>query len=210
MHAFSTDFQDELLQLLKWRRDVRHFRTDPVDPHLLQKCIQGFETAPSVGLSEPWRLVHVKSDTARAAAVRNFETENAKALAGYDGEQAKLYSGLKLSGMREAPEHLAIFCDESTLKGSQLGTKSMPEMRRYSVVTAIMSFWLMARAHGLGAGWVSVLDPIQLNKDLDIDPDWALVAYLCVGWPKENTLTPELEAVGWEAREVELASLIER
>lgn len=210
MNTFSAEFQQELLNLLKWRRDVRHFTSDPVDLTLLQKCLSSFETAPSVGLSEPWRIVRVSSDSARQKCLANFEAENAKALAGYSGDKAELYAGLKLSGMREAPEHLAIFCDETTLKGSQLGAKSMPEMRRYSVVTAIMSFWLMARAHGLGVGWVSVLDPGQLNKDLDIDPDWALVAYLCIGWPQEDTLTPQLETVGWETRQTDLADLIER
>jgi 5,6-dimethylbenzimidazole synthase len=59
-------------------------------------------------------------------------------------------------------------------------------------------------------GWVSVLDPDQLNDDLEINPDWALVAYLCIGWPSEETLTPELETVGWETRQSTLANLIEK
>ncbi|MFK7836019.1 MAG: 5,6-dimethylbenzimidazole synthase [Sulfitobacter sp.] len=200
MDEFSDDFRAGLHDLMRWRRDVRHFRTDPVDADLLQQCLDTFSLAPSVGLSEPWRILRVASDTARAATIQNFKDTNTKALEGYAGDQARLYAGLKLSGMKDAPEHLAIYCDDTTAKGAGLGAQSMPEMRRYSVVGAITLMWLTARAHGLGVGWVSILDPARLNADLEAPEGWTLVAYLCLGWPKENTLTPELETKGWEAR----------
>lgn len=200
MHAFSDDFRAGLTDLMKWRRDVRHFHTDPVEEALVQECLSALSLAPSVGLSEPWRVIRVRSDNARAAALANYQSANAKALEGYGGEQAALYASLKLSGMREAPEQLAIFCDDSTAKGAGLGAGTMPEMRRYSVVGAITLMWLQARTRGLGIGWVSVLDPQQLCRDLDTPPGWSLVAYLCLGWPRDVSLTPELETKGWEAR----------
>ena len=200
MHAFSDDFRAGLTDLMRWRRDVRHFRTDPVDEALVQECLSTLSLAPSVGLSEPWRVLRVRSDTAREAALTNYQTANEKALEGYSGDKAALYASLKLSGMREAPEHLAIFCDDSTPKGAGLGAATMPEMRRYSVVGAITLMWLHARTLGLGIGWVSVLDPQRLCRDLDAPDDWSLVAYLCLGWPADVSLTPELETKGWEAR----------
>jgi len=200
MHAFSDDFRAGLNDLMKWRRDVRHFRTDPVEQALVTECLSTLSLAPSVGLSEPWRVIRVRSQDARAAALENYKTANAKALEGYDGEKAALYASLKLSGMNEAPEHIAIFCDDSTTKGAGLGAGTMPEMRRYSVVGAITLMWLHARTLGLGIGWVSVLDPDRLCRDLDAPADWSLVAYLCLGWPRDVSLTPELETKGWEAR----------
>jgi 5,6-dimethylbenzimidazole synthase len=200
MEQFSDDFRAGLHDLMRWRRDVRHFRTDPVEAALLQDCLDSFSLAPSVGLSEPWRIVRVRSADARAAALANFEEANAAALAGYDGEQASRYASLKLSGMRDAPEQLAIYCDDTTDKGHGLGAATMPEMRRYSVVGAINLMWLTARAHGLGMGWVSVLDPARLNRDLNVPAGWSLIAYLCVGWPQDVSLTPELETRHWETR----------
>lgn len=200
MSSFSTEFQTDLHDLMRWRRDVRRFRPDPVDEAVLRTCLDTFPLAPSVGLSEPWRVIRVTSAAARAAALSNFEAANARALAGYSGEQARLYADLKLSGLREAPVQLAVFCDDATPKGAGLGAATMPEMRRYSVVGAVTQFWLAARARGLGVGWVSILDPDQLCHDLDIDRDWRLVAYLCVGWPEETSLTPELESAGWDTR----------
>ena len=200
MEAFSDSFRTDLSQLMRWRRDVRRFRSDPVDEALLMQCLDTFLLAPSVGLSEPWRIVRVISPELRQKSIENYQTANATALEGYDGEKAAMYSGLKLSGMSEAPEHIAIFCDDSTTKGSGLGATTMPEMRHYSVVGAINLMWLHARAHGLGMGWVSILDAPKLCADLDIPQDWSLIAYLCIGWPEANSTTPELETAGWETR----------
>jgi 5,6-dimethylbenzimidazole synthase len=201
---FSPDFQHELAELMRWRRDVRRFRTDPVDEALLEACLTGFTFAPSVGLSEPWRVIRLDSADARKAALENYQAANSDALAGYDGEKAALYSQLKLSGMQEAPVQLAVFCAEETPKGSGLGAQTMPEMRRYSVVSAITQFWLAARARGIGVGWVSILDPEQLRHDLSVPEDWLLVGYLCVGWPEEDNDTPELERAGWDSRDAHL------
>lgn len=203
MRVFPETFQRDLDDLLRWRRDVRHFRSDPVDEAQLRQCLDAFLTAPSVGLSEPWRVIRVESDAARAAALKNYQTANAEALAAYaadNDDKAALYAQLKLSGMQDAPVQLAVFCDESTTKGAGLGAGTMPEMRRYSVVSAINLFWLAARARGIGMGWVSILDPEQLGRDLDVPSEWQLVGYLCVGYPAEDSETPELERKGWEDR----------
>lgn len=201
---FSDDFRTQLDLLMRLRRDVRRFRTDPVDEAALTRCLDAFSMAPSVGLSEPWRILRINSETARAAALDNFRTANAEALSGYSGEQAKDYSKLKLSGMQEAPVHLAIYCDDATPKGHGLGARTMPEMRRYSVVAATTLFWLRLRAEGLGLGWVSVLDPEQLASDLNADPAWQLIGYFCIGWPEQVSDTPELLTEGWEQRHAQL------
>lgn len=208
--TFSSDFQLEMEELLHWRRDVRRFQNETAVPEdILQRALHSaFASAPSVGLSEPWRIVRVESPQAKQAVLENFERSNAEALQGYLGEQKRTYGSLKLSGMKEAPVQLAIFCDETTAKGSGLGAKTMPEMRRYSVVSAITLFWLTTRSFGLGCGWVSILDPVELKRDLNLleqqQKDWILVGYLCVGWPLEDHETPELERAGWDRRSKDL------
>lgn len=197
---FGPGFCDQLAALFAWRRDVRRFHTDPVAPELIRRLLSQFGLAPSVGLSEPWRFVMVESEAARAAALANYEAANTEALKGYAGEQARLYASLKLSGMREAPVQIAVFCDEATEQGSGVGARTMPETRRYSVVCAIMQLWLAARAEGLGLGWVSILDPDRLARDLSVPENWRLIAYLCLGWPEEEHIDTELERVGWEHR----------
>lgn len=197
---FSPSFRDELAELMRWRRDVRRFRTTPVPAEILAHCLTAFSSAPSVGLSEPWRILQVESPAARQACLANFQDSNSEAIAGQSGERAQLYSQLKLSGMSEAPLHLAVFCDDATQKGAGLGAASMPETRAYSVVGAITLFWLALRAEGLGLGWVSILDPERLARDLDVPQSWRFIGYLCIGWPEEEDTVPELERAGWESR----------
>ena len=76
----------------------------------------------------------------------------------------------------------------------------MPETLRYSVVGAIQTLWLAARVEGLGLGWVSILEPDSVARALDVPPEWAFVAYLCIGWPQEEHIDPELERHGWQNR----------
>ncbi len=202
--AFSDDFRTQFGLLMRLRRDVRRFRTDAIDEAVLTRCLDAFRLAPSVGLSEPWRVIRIESQAARDAALKNFQAANEQALTGYSGEKAQLYSQLKLTGMKEAPVQLAVFCDDATDKGQGLGAGTMPEMRRYSVVSAITLFWLALRAEGLGLGWVSILDPDQMVRDLDVPEDWRLIGYFCLGWPEAQSDTPELEQVGWECRDASL------
>lgn len=198
--VFDSAFRARLRDLLVWRRDVRRFRPDPLPDGTLERLVELACLAPSVGLSQPWRFVEV-ADPARRQAVRdNFEARNAEALADYTGERAGLYARLKLAGLDEAPLQLAVFADRLTAQGHGLGRRTMPEMIEYSVVTAIHTLWLAARAEGIGLGWVSILDPERIAAILDVPADWSFVGYLCLGYPQAEDDTPALERAGWEQR----------
>ncbi len=197
--VFDSAFRDRLAQLFAWRRDVRRFKPDKVASSLIEELLALAALAPSVGNSQPGRFVSVETLSAREAVIANFNACNAAALASYEGERAALYASLKLSGLREAPVHLAVFCDHATEAGSGLGRTTMPETLDYSVVAAIHTFWLCARAENLGVGWVSILDPRQVCRTLEVPTQWKLIAYLCVGFPLEEHLDPELERQHWQA-----------
>lgn len=197
---FGPAFRAEFESLLAWRRDVRRFRRDPLPAGLLEQLLDLAELAPSVGLSQPWRFVRVSSAPARAALRQNFEAANAEALADYSGARAALYARLKLAGLEEAPEQLAVFAEIDPAQGQGLGRRSMPETLQYSTVCAVHTLWLAARAAGVGLGWVSILDPQQAARDLAVPESWHLVAYLCLGYPEEAHDDPELARHGWEQR----------
>ena len=200
---FDAAFRARFAELVRWRRDVRRFRTDAVDPKLLEKLLALTACAPSVGLSQPWRFVLVETEARRAAIRENFARANDAALNGYAGERQARYARLKLEGLAQAPVHLVVCADETTMQGHGLGRQTMPETIRYSVVAAIQTLWLAARAEGLGVGWVSILDPEAARATLDLPEDWSFVAYLCLGWPEADNDVPELEREGWERRQCE-------
>ncbi len=198
--AFDARFQSELAALFRFRRDVRRFRPDPVCAPVLQGLLDVAVTAPSVGLSQPWRFVTV-DDPARRAAVRaNFAACNADALAAQAQDRAGCYARLKLAGLDDAPCHLAVFVEPDPAQGHGLGRQTMPETVAYSAVMAIHTLWLAARAAGLGLGWVSILDAPAVRQALDVPHSWQLVAYLCLGVAETQGDVPELERSGWEQR----------
>lgn len=198
--TFSPDFQNQLHALLRWRRDVRKFRRGPMEKDRIERLLNLARLAPSVGLSEPWRFVIVSDELRRAAIRRNFEQCNQEALKRQSPGRAHLYARLKLAGLEDAPCHIAVFADASTKQGHGLGRGTMPQTLEYSVVAAVHSLWLAARAEGIGLGWVSILDPRQITEDLDVPSDWTFIAYLCLGYPAEESETPALELEGWEQR----------
>jgi 5,6-dimethylbenzimidazole synthase len=197
---FDAEFRQAFRELVLWRRDVRRFRRDPVDAGLMHSLLELASHAPSVGHCQPWRFVLVESADRRDAIRSSFVRSNADALESYQGEQRAHYARLKLEGLDNAPVHVAVFADEAAEEGSGLGRRTMPETLRYSVVAAVQTLWLAARAEGLGLGWVSILEPDIIHRALEVPPTWTLVAYLCIGWPVEEHLDPELDRHRWQQR----------
>jgi 5,6-dimethylbenzimidazole synthase len=208
--TFDVAFRARFAELVRWRRDVRHFRRDPLPRGSLERLIGLAARAPSVGFSQPCRWIRVSSAARRADIIADFARCNAEALAGYAGERAKLYAGLKLAGLEEAPEHLAVFCDEAAPAGHGLGRSTMPETLAYSVVMAVHTLWLAARSEGIGLGWVSILSPEAVKAVLASPDGWRFVAYLCVGYPAEETPSPELARRGWEVPDARATTILDR
>ena len=195
---FTQSDTNAMLELLRWRRDVRHFKRDKLSNDIIEQLQQAMALAPSVGNSRPWRVVEIESNTLRNKIIENHAQANQDASKLYEDEAVKEYQALKLAGLKEAPLQLAIFTDIDPSEGRGLGRQTMPETLTYSTVIAIHQLWLVARTLNVGVGWVSILNAQSLNDTLDINPDWQLTAYLCIGYPEYNDDTPELMRTGWQ------------
>lgn len=200
--SFGPVFADDFETLLRWRRDVRHFAARAVAEDDMHTLFDIAALAPSVGNAQPWRFVRIRSQSLRGWIADHVDAASADAARTIPTDTLQTrYGKLKLHGIREAPELLAVFCDEAPQAGHGLGRATMPEMLRYSTVMAIHTMWLAARARGIGMGWVSILDPVAVTGMLDVPAGWTLIALLCLGYPAELTDVPELERRGWQARE---------
>ena len=199
-----------LVQLMRVRRDVRHFKETPVDAALIESAVRVAGLAPSVGYSQPWRWVRVDDERRRRAVIASHDLANERARDAVAADRREEYARLKLSGLREAPVHLAVFCDAGVATGGGLGRQTMPEALQYSVAMAIYGFWLAARALGLGVGWVSILDTETVVRTLDVPNGWQFIAYLAVGYPAFESDTPELVERGWEHADTHAAQIIAR
>lgn len=195
---FDGDEIERVLTLLRWRRDVRHFRTDPVPEAAITRLREAMALSPSVGNARPWRVIRVEDQSVRAAVRQDFRRCNAAAAERYEGQRRDAYAALKLAGLEAAPLQLAVFCVSEPVQGHGLGRQTIPATLAQSAAMAIFAMWLAARAQNLGLGMVSILDPARIETLLKVPDDWHFVAWLCIGWPEFADDTPLLHRAGWQ------------
>ncbi len=199
--SFAAADREALYRIIEARRDVRHFRSDPLPPDVLTRILQAAHLAPSVGFMQPWNFILIFSADVRRQVRASFEERNRQQLQQISDEQRKeLYRTLKLEGILEAPLNLAVTCDRRRDAPFVLGRGPMPETDLFSTCLAVQNLWLAARAEGVGVGWVSILDVADTERILGLPEGVRLVAYLCVGYPVAFRPRPMLEELGWKQR----------
>lgn len=188
-----------LWEALLGRRDVRRFRPDPVPDDALRTLLEAAHHAPSVGYSQPWRFVLVRSREQRAAVHALADKERIKQGERF-GARATHFLEQKVEGIREAPLGILVCCDHGEPGEEILGRGTIPETLSYSTACAVQNMWLAARAEGLGVGWVSFYEPADMQEVFGLPGRVEPLAYLCVGYPDERPVRPGLESAGWAAR----------
>lgn len=194
----TEDHCDALFDLLRWRRDVRHFRTDPLPAAKLDILRRAMDLAPSVGNARPWRVLRVQDRKIRGRVQSEFERCNVAAAADYQRSERQEYMRLKLAGLESAPEQFAIFTETEPEEGRGLGRRTLPGTLEQSTAMAIYSLWLAARAENIGVGMVSILDPERVCSIFDVTASWRFTAYLCVGFADFDDDTPLLHKSDWQ------------
>jgi 5,6-dimethylbenzimidazole synthase len=197
---FSDDKLDAIYETIFKRRDVRKFRPADLPDEVLYRLIKAAHHAPSVGFMQPWNFLVVRDTDTRRRVKESFASANKAAFDMLEGERKDKYSKLKLEGIMESSLNICFTCDPTRSGPFVLGRTTIPETDVYSVCCAVENFWLAARAEGLGAGWVSILDNEKLKEILEIPAHVVPVAYLCVGVPEEFYAEPELQTAGWRER----------
>ena len=197
--AFSPEERNGVYRAIRQRRDIRHFRPDPIPDETLARLIRAAHHGPSVGFMQPWDFILVRGVDRRQKVKELFERERQAAACFFDEPRRSHYLSLKLEGVLDAPVNLCVTCDP-TRAGVVLGRNSMPETDVYSTCCAVQNLWLAARSEGIGVGWVSILKLPQLRQILGIPLHVVPVAYLCLGYPEEFPEQPLLETVGWRNR----------
>ena len=189
---------DALWRILATSRDHRHFHPTPVARETIERLLEVFAVAPSVGLSQPWHVTVVEDRAVRESIHSGFRAVRAAEAERFGGERRELYDSLRLEGILQAPVGLVV--SHVPPPGPILGTTSVPAATEYSVVAAITLLWLAVTAEGLGMGWVSLVEPGHLSDSVRLPPGARPLAYLCLGYPALELDEPLLQTVGWGRR----------
>lgn len=193
--------REAVLRVMRERRDIRNgFRSDPIPHDVLLRVLEAAHTAPSVGHSQPWDFVVIRSAETRRTmhelAARQREAY-AKSL---PKGRAKQFKELKIEAILDTPVNIVVTADPTRGGRHTLGRHTQPQMAPYSSALAVQNLWLAARAEGLGVGWVSFFDEREMVRALGLPEHLDVVAYLCVGYVDEFPEEPELMQAGWSKR----------
>ncbi|MEU9114579.1 nicotinate-nucleotide--dimethylbenzimidazole phosphoribosyltransferase [Streptomyces sp. NPDC048483] len=188
-------------RVMRERRDIRNgFRSDPIPNDVLLRVLEAAHTAPSVGHSQPWDFVVIRSDETRERMHQLATAQRDAYAKSLPKARAKQFRELKIEAILETPVNIVVTADPTRGGRHTLGRHTQPQMAPYSSALAVENLWLAARAEGLGVGWVSFFDEREMVRELGLPEHLEVVAYLCVGFVDEFPDEPELLQAGWSKR----------
>lgn len=199
--AYDDAEREAVLKVMRERRDIRNgFRSDPIPHEVLLRVLEAAHTAPSVGHSQPWDFVVIRSAETRAAMQDLAQRQREAYAKSLPKGRAKQFKELKIEAILETPVNIVVTADPTRGGRHTLGRHTQPQMAPYSAALAVENLWLAARAEGLGVGWVSFFDEREMVRALGLPDHLEVIAYLCVGYVDEFPDEPELMQAGWSKR----------
>ncbi|MEU2118271.1 nicotinate-nucleotide--dimethylbenzimidazole phosphoribosyltransferase [Streptomyces sp. NPDC016459] len=193
--------REAVLRVMRERRDIRNgFRSDPIPHEVLLRVLEAAHTAPSVGHSQPWDFVVIRSAETRQTMHELAQRQREAYARSLPKARAKQFKELKIEAILDTPVNIVVTADPTRGGRHTLGRYTQPQMAPYSSALAVENLWLAARAEGLGVGWVSFFDEREMVRTLGLPEHLEVVAYLCVGYVDEFPEEPELMQAGWSKR----------
>ncbi|NGO41679.1 nicotinate-nucleotide--dimethylbenzimidazole phosphoribosyltransferase [Streptomyces ureilyticus] len=193
--------REAVLRVMRERRDIRNgFRSDPIPHDVLLRVLEAAHTAPSVGHSQPWDFVVIRSAETRRTMHELAQRQRDAYAKSLPKGRAKQFKELKIEAILDTPVNIVVTADPTRGGRHTLGRHTQPQMAPYSSALAVENLWLAARAEGLGVGWVSFFDEREMVRTLGLPEHLEVVAYLCVGYVDEFPEEPELLQAGWSKR----------
>ncbi|MEU8586188.1 nicotinate-nucleotide--dimethylbenzimidazole phosphoribosyltransferase [Streptomyces sp. NPDC048664] len=193
--------REAVLRVMRERRDIRNgFRGDPIPHDVLLRVLEAAHTAPSVGHSQPWDFVVIRSAETRRTMHELAQRQRDAYAKSLPKGRAKQFKELKIEAILDTPVNIVVTADPTRGGRHTLGRHTQPQMAPYSSALAVENLWLAARAEGLGVGWVSFFDEREMVRALELPEHLEVVAYLCVGYVDEFPEEPELMQAGWSKR----------
>lgn len=157
--------------LIRSRRTVRQFRSDPIPHRLLLELMDIACWAPNHGLREPWRFIVYRGEARQAFADAVIETFDAEAKANYAESRFTYYM--------EIPVHIIVVM--------QVDSRQKQYEEDYAAVCCwIQNFQLAAWERELGVVWKT--NPYNsagsFLESVGVMADEKIVGVLHVGYPK--------------------------
>jgi len=194
------DYED-LLELVRNRRSIRRFKTDPIPDEYVDKIIEAACWAPSGLNLQPWEFFVVKKKELKDGIVQAIIDSNRAQHPGIEltreasqGDKRQPSPGGEPTDFRIAPAFILLFGDTRTKAGLPMLNETSPHGRESilnsSLANAFLYMHLAATTLGLASQWVSKVQvPLvhyQLKNLLGIPDDLEVYDMMAVGYPAEK------------------------
>ncbi len=186
---------DGFLDLVKKRRSMRRFRTDPIPDGAVEKILEAARWAMSGANGQPWEFVVVRDreTIAKIVGIREERHKRAHVMEMTRLEELR-HPGVATrpagapAGFRDAPVIIVVCGDPRTYQATVLGAhfRGVTDPTYYmNHGNTIQNINLAAAALGLGAQWVSIGPDSerQLEDLLGIPEVFNIYAVVPVGYP---------------------------
>jgi nitroreductase len=157
---------ESVLALLKGRRSIRRYRSDPVPDEMIEQLLEAGRWAPSASNRQPWTFIVVQDEAIRREVARHAA-----------------YYFIRWAHAEEAPL-LIVLC----------GDARNPVYRQFlheDVGLAGSQIMLQAKGLGLGTCWIGGLDRKAIASVLKVPDHVEIVGLLTVGFPAEDPGPPD-------------------
>lgn len=205
----------QLLEMVKQRRSIRHFRPDPIPDDYVDKIIEVARWAPSGFNLQPWEFVVVKDKKLKdsiASIVGESRAQTIKMERTREKWQGTSWKPdpAELAAFSVAPVFILVFGDTRTRAGLPMHLRyddqAFESTFTSSLASAFLYMHLAASTLGLASQWVSqVSTPLAhcLIKDLlGIPAEMKVYDMMAVGYsdvkPRQKLLRPSEEMVHYD------------
>ena len=167
----------EILELIKARRTIRRFKSDPIPPSVMDDIYEAAMWAPSPANSQPWDF-YVVGLQARGKILTMLQAKVKEFLAIPDLPEPRRKALESLAAdFGGAPYMVAVV--------SRAGSEPMEQIEYpLSAAAAVQNLSLTAWAHGIGSIWLSVGAAPPVKSILGVEEGASVVALLALGYPE--------------------------
>ncbi|MFC1868958.1 nitroreductase family protein [Thermodesulfobacteriota bacterium] len=195
----------EFFEVVKKRRSVRSFKTDPVPEGTVEKILDTARWAMSGANGQPWEFVVVTDRETKEKIAEVYVEHNRKRVYGIEQTRDKdmrhpmfRSSYSNPPGWKDAPVLIAVCGDQRTFQATALaahffngeGGPMGTYLKNMGNTTQLIC--LSAAALGLGAQWVSVnlAWERRVKAILDVPDDLLIHSLVPVGYPTYEPSSP--------------------
>ncbi|MFC1901557.1 nitroreductase family protein [Chloroflexota bacterium] len=172
----------EVLEAIKTRRSIRHYKPDPIDDKTLETIMEAAQWAPSWKNTQCWRFIVVRNhDTQSRLAEALLTTERGDVMGPNPSTQA----------IQTAPV-VIVACAELEKSGF---TRGKPDTDKgdwymYDVALAMQNLALAAHSLGLGTVHVGAFDAKKAAAAMGVPEGSCVVAMTPLGFPAREGKAP--------------------